>query len=97
MPMIAIKRTLAGKARAPLLLLHPRRGFDAHEIERARQLRAHVRDAGRPPALPVAARLVQNRISMVERVEGLRQPERVFGENGELERSHDLFNDFVES
>ena len=33
---------------------------------------------------------------MVERVEGLRQPEGVLGQAGELERPDDLFDHFVE-
>src|ERR1044072_8460483 len=58
--------------------LHARGDVNPHEIERPRQLRPDVCHAGRAPALPVAALFVQDRISMVERVEGLRQPERVF-------------------
>ena len=35
------------------VLLHPRRNFNPHQIERARQLRPEIGDAGRAPALPI--------------------------------------------
>ena len=77
--------------------LHSIRNVDAHQIERARELRAHVGDAGGAPPLPIRALLVEDRVPMIERVEGLRQPERVLGQDREFERSDDLLDDLVEA
>ena len=69
---------------------HSIRDVYAHQIERARELRAHVGHAGGAPPLPIRVFFAQDRIPMVERVERLRQPEGVFGQTRELQRSDDL-------
>ena len=74
------------------------RGYgDAHEIERARQLRTHVRHAGGAPEPGGRLLLVEDRIPVIKAVEHLCQPERVFCEYRELQRPNDLLDDFIEA
>src|SRR5919197_3469247 len=78
------------------MVLHSCWNCNAHQIERARELRAVISDAGGTPAFPVGPLLVDDRIPMVERVEPLRETEGVFRQNGELQRPYDLLDDVVE-
>ena len=76
--------------------LHPGRNVDPHQIEGAGELRSEVRDARSAPPAARSVLLVEDRIPMVERVEQLREPERVLREDGEFERADRLLDDLVE-
>ena len=71
-------------------------GTAAHQLERLRQLRAVVGDRGGAPESARLALLVEDRIAVVEAVERLRQAERVFGDDRQLQRANRLVDDLVE-
>src|SRR5262245_10189682 len=78
-------------------MLHSRRHVNPHQIERARELAPHVRDAGCAPPLSIEILFPQDRRAMVERIEQLREPEGVLRQHRKLERPHHLFDDIVEA
>src|SRR6185369_1268957 len=80
--------------------LHPRRYFDAHQVQRGPELIAHVNDPRRAPPLSAFAALIENRRAagrkIVKRAERLRERERVLRQYRELQRPNHLVDDFIE-
>ena len=96
-PMTRHDRSTRLRDGPAVILLHPRRNRNPHQIERARELRAEIGDARRAPALPLDAFFVEDRGAVIERVEQLREAKRVLRQDGELQRSHHLFDNLVEA
>ena len=90
-------RAGTGGEEAGAIVLHPHGNFNPHQVERAGELGAHVRDAGGPPAFPILALLVQDRVAMIEPVEQLREAERILRQHREFEGAQHLLDDVVEA
>src|SRR3954452_17151125 len=75
---------------------HLRRNGRSHELQRFRQLRPVVCDGSGSPDACLLTLLVENRVAMIEAVERLREAERVFRQNRELERSNGLIHHIVQ-
>src|ERR1700726_2458892 len=79
------------------ILLHTLWNRNPHQIQRPCELCTNMRHARRPPSFPARALFVENRVPMIEGVEQLREPKCVLGQHRELERSHHLIDDVIQT
>jgi hypothetical protein len=80
-----------------VLVLHPRLYCNSHEIQRACQLRAHIRDPGGAPPFAIDTLLVEDGKTVIKGVEQLGEAEVPFGQDREFQRTRRLFDDVVEA